>query len=57
MTTTFNDERLDIALGFLIDRPELAQSSHYELIICGGLSLIVRDMLTKLGHETVASQL
>jgi hypothetical protein len=57
MTTTFNNEHPGIAPGLLADHLELAQSPAYELIIFGGSSLIVRDMLTKLGHESVAAHL
>jgi hypothetical protein len=47
MANTLNSQRLDEALGLLSERLSLAQTPVYELIVCGGSSLIARGFVAR----------
>lgn len=48
---SFDTRRLDEALNLLSERLELAQSPHYELIVCGGSSLIARGFGSRVTQD------
>lgn len=51
MSKTLDNQRLDQALGLLSERLGLAQSPFYELIVCGGSSLVARGFVARVTRD------
>lgn len=51
MDKPINARRLDEALGLVSERLRLAQSPRYELVVCGGSSLIARGFVSRVTRD------
>jgi hypothetical protein len=51
MSKLFDNHRLDEAFGLLSDRLRISQSPIYELIVCGGSSLIARGVVSRVTRD------